>query len=222
MTASNSDPPTVADERQWFIVGRWQEIQGEARANQLRILAIGLFYAIELATQQGILQQWLQLGPAVGFATHQIITAIAVAWTLLALAVYFMLREQIFPAGLKYVTTASDVVLLTLILTVTYGPRSAMLSGYFLIIALAGLRFQLRLVWCATLSCIAAYLFLLFYAEWYAPLASRSAMSVPRYQQLIFLVSLAVVGAIIGQIIRRVKAMATDYALRLQQRRVKQ
>jgi hypothetical protein len=222
MASTALEPKQSVQERQWYIVGRWQEIEGEARVNLLRIIAIGVFYSIELASQQGLFQSWLQLGPAVNAETHQIVTAIAVAWTLVALAVYFMLREQIFPAGLKYATTACDTILLTSILTVAYGPRSAMVVGYFLIIALSGLRFQLRLVWCATLSCIAAYLFLLAYAAWFAPESVRAAMTVPRYQQLIVLVTLAALGVIVGQIVRRVKTMAEDYAKRLEQRRVGQ
>ena len=212
---STSSLPQDMAERQWFIVGRWQEVEGEARANLLRIIAIGLFYSIELAANSGYAPSWLQLGPAVNPKAHQVITAVAVAWTLLALGVHVMLREQVFPPALKYVTTSCDVVLLTTMLLVAHGPRSAMVVGYFLIIALAGLRFQLRLVWCATMCSMVAYLFLLGYAKWYAPEAARADMAVPRYQQLIFLTALAMTGVMIGQIIRRVKSLAQDYSRRV-------
>ena len=39
-----SDPSAARDDREWFIVGRWQEYEGEARANLLRIAGIGAFY----------------------------------------------------------------------------------------------------------------------------------------------------------------------------------
>lgn len=209
-------------ERQWFIVGRWQEVEGEARANLLRIIAICVFYSIELLANSGYAPAWLQLGAAVDPKAHQVITAIAVAWTLVALGVHVLLREQIFPPALKYVTTACDIVLLTLMLMVAHGPRSAMVVGYFLIIVLSGLRFQLRLVWCATLGTMAAYLFLLGYAKWFAPEAVRADMLVPRYQQFIVLASLALSGIMLGQIIRRVKSMAADYAVRLERARTTQ
>jgi hypothetical protein len=38
----------ASEDRQWFIVGRWQEYEGESRANLFRIAAVGLFYGIEL------------------------------------------------------------------------------------------------------------------------------------------------------------------------------
>ena len=215
VTSRTPPGPESVTDRQWFIVGRWQEVEGETRANLLRIIAIGLFYSIELAAQYGLLLGWLQLAPAVDPRAHQVITLVAVAWTMVALAVHVMLREQIFPVGLKYATTASDIVLLTTMLLVAHGPRSAMVVGYFLIIALAGLRFQLRLVWCATLGSMAGYLFLLGYAKWFASETVRADMTVPRYQQLIFLAALAMLGVILGQVVRRVKVIAADYAARL-------
>lgn len=209
-------PPHDTAARQWFIVSRWQEVEGEARANLLRIIAIGAFYSIELTANSGHAPAWLQLGPAVDPRVHQVITAVAVAWTLLALGVHVLLREQVFPPMLKYITTAGDILLLTLILMIAYGPRSAMVVGYFLIIVLSGLRFQMRLVWCATLGTMAAYLFLLGYAKWFAPASARGEMLVPRYQQIVMLTALALTGVMLGQILRRVKTLAVDYADRLQ------
>jgi membrane-bound ClpP family serine protease len=220
ITSALPDQTQDTAERQWFIVGRWQEVEGEARANLLRIVAIGVFYSIELIASSGYAPTWLQLGPAVAPQAHQVITAVAVAWTLLALGVHVLLREQIFPPALKYITTAGDILLLTLILMVAYGPRSAMVVGYFLIIVLSGLRFQLRLVWCATVGTLAAYLFLLGYAKWFAPAASRSEMLVPRYHQLVMLTALALTGIMLGQILRRVKSLAADYAARLDRAKV--
>src|SRR5262249_40031993 len=41
-----SEPVTRPDpDRQWFIIGRWQEFEGEAIANLVRIAAILIFYA---------------------------------------------------------------------------------------------------------------------------------------------------------------------------------
>ena len=39
---------TKFGDRQWFIVERWQEYEGEGRANLLRIVAIGSFYTVHL------------------------------------------------------------------------------------------------------------------------------------------------------------------------------
>ncbi len=116
------------------------------------------------------------------------------------------------PAALKYVATGMDVVLLTLLLMVADGPRSPMVIGFFLIPAMATLRFQLRLVWFATIAAMLGYLWLLGWAIWIEDVRD---IRVPRYQELIFLTSLALSGLIQGQVIRRVKSMAADYARRL-------
>jgi hypothetical protein len=199
-------------EQQWFVISRWQEYAGEARANLLRIAGIGAFYVIELANYYGLRLGPLEMPAAVDLQFHQAVTALAVAWILVALATLLCLRAQIFPGWLKYATTAADIVLLTTILTVADGPRSPLVVGYFLVITLSTLRFQLRLVWCSTLGSMAGYLFLAGYARWFA--ADRD-LSVPRYSQLIMLLALALTGVVLGQVIRRVRAMAEDFARRM-------
>lgn len=46
--ATSIDPRPAAEDRDWYIIGRWQEYDGERRANLLRIIGIGAFYLIEL------------------------------------------------------------------------------------------------------------------------------------------------------------------------------
>ncbi len=200
-------------DRQWFIVGRWQEYAGEARANLLRIATIGSFYVIELLNYHGLDLGPLQMPATVDQQFHTVVTALAIAWTMVALGTQLCLNLRVFPSGLKYVTTGCDVVLLTTILTVADGPRSPLVVGYFLIIVLSTLRFQLRLVWCSTLGSMAGYLFLNGYARWFA--GDERALSVPRYQQFIVLLALALTGIILGQVIRRVRALADEFAQRL-------
>ncbi len=45
---------SAATERQWYIVGRWQEFEGEERANLLRVVGIAAFYIIELINYYGL------------------------------------------------------------------------------------------------------------------------------------------------------------------------
>ena len=47
-------PVPGSDDRAWYIVGRWQEYEGEARANLLRLAAVAAFYAIELINYYGV------------------------------------------------------------------------------------------------------------------------------------------------------------------------
>ena len=211
MATSVEAPPREAD-RHWFIVGRWQEYEGEARANSLRIIGIAAFYVVELINYYGLRLGFFEMPKVSDKAFHQAVTALAVAWTMVALGVLFCLSQRVFPAGLKFVSTASDIVFLTFILVVANGPQSPLVIGYFLVIALSTLRFNLPLVRFATVGSMVGYLFVLGYAKWF----TTADLRVPRYHQIIFLLALALTGIVLGQVIRRVRGLARDYAARIE------
>jgi hypothetical protein len=206
-----SPPVPGADDRAWYIVGRWEEYEGEARANLLRLAAVAAFYAIELINYYGVDLGVIRFPKVRDPAFHRTVTAIAAAWVLLGLGVHIWLRMRLMPAALKYVATGLDAVLLTLLLMVADGPRSPMVVGYFLIPAMATLRFRLLLVWFATIASVLGYAWLLGWASWIRELRE---IRVPRYHELILLTALAMSGIIQGQVIRRVRTMATEYARR--------
>lgn len=205
MTASDQDK---ADERKWYIVSRWLEYEGESRANLLRIVAVAAFYGVQL-----VQFHLVRSADEAAVPFHKQATALAVAWTMLALAVTVCLRRQIFPAALKYVSTAGDIVLLSALAWLAGGPESSITRAFFLIIALSALRFDLGLVWFSTLGCMVAYEALVGRVDsnWF-----DANHTVPVVDNLIMLVSLALTGLIIGQVIRRSRHAAADYAHRLQ------
>ena len=209
--ANSTQATSGSMDRQWFIVGRWQEYEGEARANVLRILAIGAFYIVELVNYYGLQFGFLEMPKVVDQPFHQAVTVLAVGWTVVSLGVLLCLAQRFFPAGLKYVSTGCDIVFLTAILTVADGPRSPLVVGYFLVIILATLRFNLPLIWAATVGSMLGYLFLLGYAKWFVVADIR----VPRYHQVIVLLALALSGIVLGQVIRRVRRLASEYADRV-------
>jgi hypothetical protein len=210
--AAGLQTPSPGADRHWFIVGRWQEYEGEARANLLRVLGIVLFYLVELVNYHGLHLGPLEMPAVVDRRFHLAVTALAVAWTMVALGVFLCRRQHVFPASLKYLSTGCDVVFLTAILTAADGPRSPLVVSYFLVIALAALRFSLPLIWFATAAAAGGYLFLLAYASWFTDRDIR----VPRYSQAILLLALVLTGVVLGQIIRRVRWLADEYARRLQ------
>jgi len=197
----------ASSDRQWYIVGRWEEFGGEARANLLRIIAVGAFYGVQL-----VQRFWLAQPTAESTAFHQRATAVAVAWTLVALAVLLALRLRIFPAALKYVSTACDLLLLTALASLAAGPGSPLVLAYFLIIALAALRFNLGLVWFTTLGAMAGYWLLVGLEDAKTSRWFDAQHAVPPVTQLITLLSLGLTGIVIGQVVRRVKTMAEEYA----------
>jgi len=194
-------------ERQWFIVGRWQEYDGESQANWLRIFAVGAFYIVELLRFYVFEQANAQHLPF-----HRHATAIAVAWAMVGLAILLCLKIRVFPAALKYSSTTCDVLLLTALAAMSSGPSSPLVLAYFLIIALAALRFSLRLVWFTTLASMLGYESLVGLVDnkWF-----DANHAVPPTTQLLSLLSLALTGMVMGQVVRRVRAMATEYAQRL-------
>ena len=178
----------------WYITQRWQQYEGEFRANLLRIIAIGIFYLIHFwnyLSSQGKLPDWglLQLAAAgdVDRRFHVMVTFLALAWIMLAAGVHLALWDQVFPKWMPTVTTLCDVLFLSSVLCISNGPRSPLVVGYFLILAMAALRFSLPLIRLTSLATIAGYLCVLGCAKW--PTAfGRSAdvdLTVPRFHQLV-------------------------------------
>jgi hypothetical protein len=102
--------------------------------------------------------------------------------------------------------------LLTALASLGSGPASPLVLGYGLIIAMAALRFSLGLVWFSTASSLLGYLSLVGLVDktWF-----DSQHVVPPLTQLVTLLSLALTGVVIGQVVRRVRLLAADYADRL-------
>jgi len=213
--ASNAVGQQSPAEREWFIVGRWEEFEGEGRANLLRSIGIAAFYLVELVNYFGLNLGFLQMPQVVNSSFHWAVTALAVVWALVAVAVLLCRKLRIFPASLKFISTGCDLLLLTAVLTISDGPRSPLILGYFVILALAVLRFNLPLIWLATAGSVAGYLFLLGYARWF----TERDIRVPRYHQLLFLVAVVLTGVVLGQVIRRVRRLAEDYARRIEDTR---
>jgi hypothetical protein len=203
-------PSVSPAERQWYIVGRWQEYEGESRANLLRMVAIGALYTVQLVHFYGFSTK-----SATEVLFHQRATAIAVAWTMVALAIMLCLRRGVFPVVLKYTSTACDLALLTSLAALAAGPHSPLVLAYFVVVALAGLRFSLGLIWFSTIGAMLCYWLLVGIADGRDSKWFDSQHAVPPVEQLVTLVSLGLTGIVVGQVVRRVKGLATEYAERL-------
>src|SRR5438132_6089355 len=100
MASNLGSHPSPAD-REWFIVGRWEEFEGEGRANLLRLIGITAFYAVELVNYHGLNLGFLQMPTIVERPFHLAVTMLAVAWSMLCLGVLFCRRQAFFPGWLK-------------------------------------------------------------------------------------------------------------------------
>ncbi len=209
------------DERAWYIAQRWQEYEGEQRANVLRIAGIGAFYLLHCwnyYSAGGKLPDWgfLQMGEAgtVDRRFHVLATLLALAWAAAAAAVHLCLRNRMFPRWLPAASTAVDLVMLTSVLSISAGPRSPLVVGYFLILTLTGLRFNLPLVRWATAGAAIGYVCVLGMAKWPGQFGRAADLDVrvPRYHELVVIVAIVLCGVFIGQVVRQARKVADDYA----------
>ena len=200
MSPTQGASELLPEAERWRIVQRFQEYQGELSANVLRAFGVLAFYVVELVNFHGLSLGPVALAPVEGVdrQVHLAITALAVAWVALAGGVLLLLRAKVFPAGLKFGTTAADVVLLTCMLVVVDGPKSTLSIGYFLVITLAVLRFSPRLVGFATAGAIAGYSFVVGNA-----LLFRPTLKLLPYQEFMFVLALLLVGVILSRATRQ-------------------
>jgi hypothetical protein len=211
---SDSSRAAVAEdgtERAWRVASRISELRGEERANLLRIGGIALFYGVELLNRHGLSLGPIEVAPIpeVTEAFHLMMSMIALAGILTASGVLIGLRNRFFPWWTKYASTALDVVLTTFALSIADGPSSPLVVLYFPLVALAALRFSPGLVRATTAACVGSYLFVVVAAD-----RVRPALSVPRYQSILFVLALVLVGLVLDYAAREVRRMASIYAAR--------
>ncbi|MCC6491728.1 MAG: hypothetical protein IT424_01765 [Pirellulales bacterium] len=220
MAAAIADGPASA-ERNWYITQRWQQYEGEARANLLRIAAVGVFYLLHLwnyAASQGRLPTWapgqLSEPGSISGRFHLMATLLALAWGLGAATIHLCLRNQVFPRWISSASTLLDLVLLTSVLLMADGPRSPLVVGYFLVISLAALRFSLRTVQLATVGSLIGYVCVLGMAKWPSTFgrAADADLRVSRYEQLVMVAAMALAGVFIGQALRRFERLARQFS----------
>ncbi|GAB4210225.1 MAG: hypothetical protein OHK0013_30660 [Sandaracinaceae bacterium] len=206
-TGAGSD----GEARAWRVATRLSELRGEERANALRIVGIALFYGVELLNRHGLALGPLAIPaiPEVAGRFHVMMSMIALAGILGASGVLIGLRNRFFPWWTKYASTGLDVTLVTFALSVADGPRSPLVVIYFPLLVLAALRFSPGLVRTATAACIGSYAFVVLATD-----RLRPELSVPRYQSILFVLSLALVGLVLDHAAREARRVAENFATR--------
>lgn len=199
--------------RSLFTIERFQDYEGEERANLLRVIGVGAFYLIHYLHFHKVKLGALQLDDVeISQRFHIIVSAFCAAWALMALSVLVCLRGFTLPSWVKFATTAGDLMLLTAILCIGDGPRSPIVVGYFLILCIAALRFNLKLIQVATVGALGGYLVVLGCARWPEWIGRDPMGSVSRYEQLVMLIAIGLTGIILGQVIRRTRRLVMSLA----------
>jgi hypothetical protein len=171
--------------------GMNRTVAAELRVNLIRIISISAFYLIHLwnylAPKLGTaVSGFIGLGDVtVSFPRHIAVTTLCLAWLMVAFFVHFLVDQRKVSDRLTLWSTLADIALLTAILSVSSGPAGPMVAGYFLILMLTGLRFNLRLVRIATVAAAIGYLTVLAVSRWPQGILENSEMTnVPRYRQV--------------------------------------
>ncbi|MCA9647730.1 MAG: hypothetical protein H6718_22475 [Polyangiaceae bacterium] len=174
----------------WQIAKRKQEFRGESFANLARASAVLAFYVIEIINHHG--SRALGMPSVVGRDMHAMVTALVGSWVGAALLTVVVMRLRYFPIWLKYLTTSIDLAMMTAVLAVLDGPKSPMLIGFFLVLALSATRFSQRLIACTGAGTLVCYGVLLWHTA-----VLRPALAVPRYHQLIFGLAVVILSGVL-------------------------
>ncbi|HXX92136.1 MAG TPA: hypothetical protein VEN81_00790 [Planctomycetota bacterium] len=199
-------PGEFSEEAAWSAAQRIEAWAGEVRVNLIRLVAIAGLFGHHL-----INRYLLKLDMPADY--HRAVTGIAVGWTLAALALHSALSRRWNPPGLRYAAVAFDAMMIASVLLVSDGPRGPFFMLLFLLVATAGLRLDLRLVWTAAALAILAYLLACGHDRWVRQLAEHDR--VPRQHQVIVVIGLACAGLLAGQAVRQTRRFARDLADRM-------
>ena len=207
---SPSRPPEEVRDRQWFIIRRWQTYAGEMRALVLRAIAVVVLYACQLGHHFLVLSAE---GRAANERFQQGATMVSVLLLIVSLLTLLLILKRVLPGWLPFVTTGIDLLAIASLIALAGGPMATSLTGaFYLVIAMAGLRFDLKLVWGATLGAMLAYMASVGVVDdsWF-----DADHAVPLVQQGVSLVCLAATGLIVGQVIRLARQLAEQYHQRM-------
>jgi hypothetical protein len=198
------------EDLEWEDTQRLESWAGETRMNLIRLLAIAVFYGrhvIEAITAPP--------GAPVRGAYHIRVTCLCILWAAMAIALHAKLRQRWMPPGLKYFTTGWDAAMITLLCILDGGPKAPLVMLFFPLIASAPLRVSLRLVYFATSCAIAGYLIILAIYAWYVigfrKYYSTPDLRIPRSQEAIVVLALAVTGVMAGQVVRQMRRITARY-----------
>lgn len=178
---------------------RREESAGEATVGTLRLIGLAVFYLNEMVNYH-----------ALGVAApdfHRRVTWLVGLWALLAAAGrFYVARRGEAPRPLKYVSSALDVLFVTMILSWGQGPRSPLVVLYYIVIGVSNLRYSVPLTVFTTALSAAAYGALFAHAR-----AVEPAKIVSAHAAVIHVLGMLVTGLLAGYVVGRLKRVTTDF-----------
>jgi hypothetical protein len=187
-------------------VERWA---GEARVNDVRLLALVAFYGYHLLEVAASGDD-----PAYTPDYRAAVTLLALGWAGVVVLVHAWLRQGRAAPALHYLTVLADAGLVTALVTVSGGPKSPLVALYLLVVASAPLRLSLRVVYAATAAAVLGYLAALghyvFVRVGVTAYYADPAVRVSRPQEVVLVLVLLTAGLLAGQAVRQARRLAAE------------
>jgi hypothetical protein len=183
---------------------RWA---GEVRVNLLRLGALAAFYAYHLVNYSVNRDD-----PGLTVTFHQSVTAVVLAWAGAAVLLHLALARGWWLPALPFAAVLTDAGLTACLLVLGDGPRSPLVSVYFLLIASTPLRLSRAVVVTGTLAAVVGYFLVLGHYAYIRIGADayygNPSLRVPRPQQVILVLALVTSGLFAGQSVRQALRLA--------------
>jgi serine/threonine-protein kinase len=135
-------------------------------------------------------------------------TAVAAAWAGASAVCQQFLSSLRWSVPARFIWGTLDSVLLLGALLLGNGAASALVVGYPLLIAGAGLWFRVRFVWFMTVLSLLSYAVLVFDFYWIESDQFRAAFDASYSRHVIFAISLVVLGSIVSYLVHRVRTLS--------------
>lgn len=209
----NASSPQIGD---WDDTRRIEAWAGELRVNVIRLIAIALFYGRHL------IEYWMAAPDAkVRGLYHARVTFVCAAWFAVALALHVVLTRRRMPWWLSYAAVTFDAAMIAILCMLTGDARTPLVLLFFVLIATAPLRLDLRLIYFATAGAIVGYLAQLACYAWYVvgytKYYATPELRIPRSHEAIVVLALLVSGLLAGQCVRQARRLAMRYPVAIAQ-----
>lgn len=179
----------LPDQLLWF--QRRETWAGDVKANFIRVVALIIFAVNEILNYH--------VFHVVDKKFHTGSMAVVLLWLLASVVFHALLRRHSLPRITPYLIPSVDILLLTWLLFLADGTRSPLVSVYFLIIALAGLRFNPLVILYTAGATVIGYLGVVQFTK-----VQKPEFLVPVYHVVIVSLALLLMGVIVSHLLARV------------------
>jgi len=183
-----------------------EEKSGERKINLIRLGAIAVFFFNELFNFYvlGVVEYRLHLRAVWLLLTWEVFAA--AAWSLVN-------RKGVYARWMKYVSTGTDALFLTLILVLVEGNNGPLVPMYYILIVSSALRYSRRAIFASAGFSAAGYA-----AVWYYSFGNPRLVPISAYVAVIHILIMVLMGVFAGYVVRKMRGLVLKFAHNLVRR----